>query len=49
MQGVLVSNLQFAIVHVFRGNQSNQRVLALQGTQRWFRSSEGVFTCFIDG
>jgi hypothetical protein len=32
MQVPLVSNLQFAIMYVFRGNQSNQRLLALQET-----------------
>jgi hypothetical protein len=40
--------LQFAIMYVFKGNQSNQRLVALQRTHRRFRSSDGVFTCFID-
>ena len=49
MQGLLVSNLQFGIMYVFGGNKGNQRLLALQGTHRWFGSSDGVFICFIDG
>jgi hypothetical protein len=31
MKGLLVSNLQFAIMYVFRGNESNQKLLALHG------------------
>jgi hypothetical protein len=34
LQDLLVSNLQFAIMYVFRRNQSNQILLALQGTHR---------------
>jgi len=49
MQGVLVSNLQFAIMCVFRGIQSNPRFLELQGRHRSLRYSDGVFTCFVDG
>jgi hypothetical protein len=36
-------------VCVFRVNQSNPRLLALQQTHRWFRYSDGLFTCFVDG
>jgi len=36
-------------VFVFRRNQSNPRFLAMQRTHRWFRYSDGGFTCFVDG